>query len=51
MKKKVETKQDGSDFARFDEFLTELVKVSKNEILKREKAEKERNKVRKARKT
>jgi hypothetical protein len=51
MKKKVEMKQDGKEFERFDEFLTELVHVPKDEILKREKAEKERNKARKAKKS
>ncbi len=50
MKKKLEMKQDGKEFARFDEFLTELVQVPKDEILKREKEEKERNKARKAKK-
>jgi hypothetical protein len=42
---------DGKEFERFDEFLTELVKVPKDEILKREKAEKEKNKARKAKKS
>lgn len=51
MKKKVEMKQSGKEFERFDEFLTELVKVPKDEILKREKEEKERNKARKAKKS
>ena len=51
MKKEVEMKKDGKQFERFDEFLTELVKVPKDEILRREKEEKERNKQRKARKT
>lgn len=49
-KNKVEMKQDGKEFERFDEFLTELVKVPKDEILKREKEEKNRNKQRKAKK-
>ncbi len=49
MKKEIEMKQDGKAFERFDEFLTELVKVPKDEILRREKVEKERKK--KARKT
>jgi len=40
MKKKIETKQDGKEFARFDEFVSKLVKVPKDEILEREKAEK-----------
>ncbi|HEX8250640.1 MAG TPA: hypothetical protein VF599_20875 [Pyrinomonadaceae bacterium] len=48
MKKKVEMKNDGKEFERFDEFLTELVKVPKDEILRREKAEKEKRKQRKA---
>ncbi len=51
MKKKVEMKQDGKEFERFDEFLTELVKVPKDEILKREKEEKQRNQARKAKKS
>lgn len=50
-KKKVETKNNGKEFERFNVFLTELVKVPKDEILKREKEEKERNKARKAEKT
>ena len=44
MKKEIETKRDGKEFQRFDAFLTELVKVPKEEILRREKEEKERNK-------
>ncbi len=48
MKKKVEMKQDEKEFERFDEFLTELVKVPKDEILKREKEENDKNKARKA---
>ncbi len=48
MRKKIETKQDGNDFARFDEFLTELVKVPKDEINEREKAEKQKKAERKA---
>ncbi len=36
-------KQDGKEFERFDEFLTELVQVPKDEILRREKAEKQKN--------
>ena len=47
-KKKIELKNDGKEFERFDEFLTELVKVPKDEILRREKEEKEKNKQRKA---
>ncbi len=48
MKKKIETKQDGKEFARFDEFLTELVKVPKDRINEREKAEKQKKEARKA---
>lgn len=51
MKKTTEMKQDGKEFQRFNEFLTELVKVPKDEILRREKEEKERNKARKAKKS
>jgi hypothetical protein len=51
MSKKIETKPDGKEFERFDEFLTELVKVPKDVILKREKEEKERNRAKKAKKT
>ena len=48
MKKKVETKNDGKEFERFDDLLSQVVKVPKDEILEREKAEKERRKKRKA---
>jgi hypothetical protein len=41
MKKKVEMKNDGKEFERFENLLREVVKVPKDEILKREKAEKE----------
>lgn len=51
MNKKIETKQEGKDFERFDVFLTELVKVPKDVILKREKEEKEKNRAKKAKKT
>ena len=40
MKKKIETKQDGSDFGRFENFVREIVRVPKKEINEREKAEK-----------
>lgn len=49
MKKKIETKQDGKEFERFENFIREIVRVPKEEINRREKAEKEKNK-RKARK-
>jgi hypothetical protein len=42
MKKKVETKKDGKEFERFDDLLSQVVKVPKSEIDKREKEEKER---------
>lgn len=48
MKKKLETKQDGKEFERFDDLLRKVVKVPKDEILEREKAAKEKNKQRKA---
>lgn len=48
MKKEIKMKNDGKEFERFDEFLTELVKVPKDEILRREKEEKEKRKQRKA---
>lgn len=47
MKKKVEMKKDGKEFERFDELLSKVVKVPKDEILEREKAEKEKNKKKK----
>ncbi len=47
MKKNEETKKEGKEFERFDAFLTELVKVPKDEILRREKEERERNKAKK----
>ena len=50
MKKKIETKQDGKEFERFTDFVREIVKVPKEEILRHEKEEKERNKTRKAKK-
>jgi hypothetical protein len=40
MKKKVEMKNDGKDFERFNDLLSNVVKVPKDEIEKREKAEK-----------
>ena len=51
MKNKVETKKDGKEFERFDNLLSQVVKVPKDEILRREKEEKERSKARKAKKT
>jgi hypothetical protein len=51
MKKKVEITEDSKSFERFETLLNQIVKVPKDEILKREKAEKEKNKARKAKKT
>jgi hypothetical protein len=51
MKKEIETKQDGKEFERFEQLLSQVVKVPKDEILRREKAEKEQKKERKAKKT
>lgn len=42
MKKEIETKQDGKDFERFEQLLGQVIKVPKDEILRREKQEKER---------
>ena len=42
MKKKIETNQDGKDYERFEDLLREVVKVPKDEILRREKEEIER---------
>ena len=41
MKKQIETKKDGKEFERFDGLLRQVVSVPKEEINKREKAEKE----------
>lgn len=51
MKKEIETKNDGKEFERFENLLRQVVKVPKDEILRREKEEKERNKARKAKKS
>ena len=48
MKKKTEMKKDGKEFERFDALLGQVVKVPKDEILEREKAEKEKSRLRKA---
>ena len=50
MKKKIELKEDDKSFERFEDFVRQIVKVPKDEILKREKEEKEKNKARKVRK-
>lgn len=44
MKKKIEMKNDGKDFDRFDNLLRQTVKVPKDEIEKREKTEKKETK-------
>lgn len=52
MKKNVEMEQDGKEYERFESILRQVVKVPKEEILKREKEEKQKNKVkRKAKKS
>lgn len=42
MKKEIETKNDGKEFERFEKLLGQIVKVPKDEILRREKEEKKR---------
>lgn len=37
MKKKIETKKDGKEFERFEDFVRKIVKVPKSEIDEREK--------------
>lgn len=39
MKKKIETKNDGKEYERFDGLLRQVVSVPKDEILRREKLE------------
>jgi hypothetical protein len=51
MEKKIEMKNDGKEFERFETLLRQVVSVPKDEILRREKEEKERNKARKAKKS
>ncbi len=48
MKKEIETKQDGKEFALFEDFVRNIVKVPKSEINEREKAEKVKKAERKA---
>ncbi len=47
MKKEIETKQDGKEFERFEQLLSQVVKVPKDEILKREKDEKQKKEAKK----
>lgn len=47
MKNKIETKKDGKQFERFDNLLRQVVSVPKDEILKREKAEKQKKECKK----
>ena len=42
MKKKLEMKNDGHEYERFEDALRKIVKVSKKEYDEREKAEKEK---------
>jgi hypothetical protein len=44
MKKKAETKSDSEAFKRFEDFTRRLVAVPKEEIKRREQAEKEKKK-------
>ncbi|HEX8735517.1 MAG TPA: hypothetical protein VF721_09355 [Pyrinomonadaceae bacterium] len=48
MKKKTEIKEDDKSFERFETLLQKVIRVPKDEILEREKAEKEKRKQRKA---
>ena len=48
MKKKVEMKNDGKDFTRFDDLFRKVISVPKDEIKKREKAEKQKKETRKS---
>jgi hypothetical protein len=47
-KRKIEMKNDGKDFERFEELLSTVIKVPKSEIDRREKEEKEAKEKRKA---
>lgn len=47
MKKKIETKKDGKQFERFDALLSQVVKVPKDEINRREQVEKEKKECKK----
>jgi hypothetical protein len=47
-KKQIEIKTDGKEFERFDALLSQIVKVPKDEINKREKEEKRKKEARKA---
>lgn len=42
MNKKAETKQGGNEFTQFEDFVRKIVRVPKDEILEREKAEKKK---------
>ncbi len=48
---KIETKKDGNEFACFDELLSQIVGVPKDEILNRKKAEKQKKEARKVRRS
>lgn len=47
MKKKIETKKDGKEFERFEDFVRQIVKVPKDEINKREQEEKQKKEAKK----
>jgi len=47
MNTKIETKKDGKEFERFDDFLRKVIAVPKEEINKREREEKHKNEAKK----
>jgi hypothetical protein len=47
MIKRIETKKDGKEFERFDDLLRHVVSVPKEEINRRERAEKEKKEAKK----
>ncbi len=51
MKKPIETKQNEKEFSQFEDFVRKIVRVPRDEILEREKAEKKAKAERKAKKT
>lgn len=47
MKKKIEMKDDGKDFTRFDELFQKVISVPKDELKRREEAEKQKKEAKK----
>ncbi len=47
MKKKVEMKNDGKDYPRFENLLREVMSVPKEELKRREETEKQKKKAKK----